>query len=111
MPDSHSLPEELAESLLRRLEVLETRCNHLEGALADLRGESPSGPGTGVAASNWLAQFDAVGEFRRREQLGRFRAAPAALAAVREDLANLNRYLAERGLPPRPDRYPELPNA
>ena len=100
----------LVQSILHRVEKLEARTARLED---DLRRGVPgnNSPG-GNSATGTLAEAEsrwkAVDEYRRRERLAHLRAPPDFLAALRDDLARLNAFLAERGLPLQADRYPEL---
>ena len=56
-----------------------------------------------------LAQMQALNEYYRREGAQHMAAEPDVLAAVRARRAKVNAYLEERGLPPQPDPYHELP--
>jgi len=56
-----------------------------------------------------IEQLKASGEYSRQKALARYRDDPAALRALREDLGRRNAYLAEQGLPPLEDDFPELP--
>ena len=54
------------------------------------------------------AQREAIDEFHRQESLALCRAYPEWLATIRAHDARANAFLASRGLPPLPERYPEL---
>ena len=51
----------------------------------------------------------ALTDYDRREGVQQMAAEPELLAAVRARRAKVNAYLEERGLPPEPDPYLELP--
>lgn len=111
MTNSDAPLNHFVESILRRLEALEARCSLLESAQSDSRKNSPQEPCADTTADDPLACLNATIEYRRCERLAYFQEHPAALAAVREDVARLNDYLVERGLRPLADRYPELSNS
>ena len=56
-----------------------------------------------------LARMRALDEYYRRDRVQFMAAHPELLAAVRARRAKVNAYLEERGLPPQPDPYHELP--
>lgn len=92
------------EALLRRVDALEARCARLEtAATAAPRQQRPADQ------PDPMRVFEALQEYSRQQSLERLRDDPSSLAAIREDRARLNEFLAARGLPPLPDRYPELP--
>lgn len=61
--------------------------------------------------STLMRQMKALNEFAHQESVAYYREHPDSLRAVREHLAKRNAYLVEQGLPPLPDRYPELPES
>ena len=54
------------------------------------------------------AQLEAVSEFQYQEFLALCRAYPDWLRTNKEHERRVDAFLAERGLPPLPERYPEL---
>ena len=95
---AHSLDHvvSVVDALERRVEALE----------AALKRDATAPP---LAIDVRLAQMQAVDEYYRRESVEQMAARPDLLAAVRGQRAKVNAFLDERGLPPRPDPYHELP--
>lgn len=56
-----------------------------------------------------MARMRAFDEFSRQESLERLRQRPEVLAELRARHARINEFYVSRGIPPRPDPYPELP--
>ena len=56
-----------------------------------------------------LARMRALDEYYRRDRVQFMAAHPELRAAMRDQRAKVNAYLEERGLPPDPDPYHELP--
>ena len=56
-----------------------------------------------------LARMRALDEYYRRDRVQFMAAHPELRAAMRDQRAKVNAYLEERGLPPQPDPYHELP--
>ena len=101
----------VVDALERRVEALETALKRMD--LPVDRG--PQAPllrtriTPHVDLDVRLAQMRALDEYYRREGVQHMAAEPDVLAAVRARRAKVNAYLEERGLPPQPDPYHELP--
>ena len=101
----------VVEALQRRVEALEAALKHTELPL----GGGPPAPVPHSRTSSHididirLAQMGAINDYYRREGLQQMATQPELLAAVRARRAKVNAYLEERGLPPEPDPYHELP--
>ncbi len=101
----------LVDALQRRVDTLEAACDRLQRQASSVAvGNRPSAravPRDGFSVQ--MAQMHAVNDFHQLEQIKLMAAEPDLLAGVRAQRATLNAYLEERGLPPRPDPYHELP--
>ena len=101
----------VVEALQRRVEALETALKGMDLPV----GGGPQAPLLQARTTPHLdfdvrlAQMGAVNDYYRREGVEHMAAEPDVLAAVRARRAKVNAYLEERGLPPQPDPYHELP--
>ena len=85
------------------VEALQRRVEALEAALKRDR-TTPH-----VDVDVRLARMRALDEYYRRDRVQFMAAHPELRAAMRDQRAKVNAYLEERGLPPDPDPYHELP--
>lgn len=101
----------LVDALQRRVDTLEAACDRLQRQASSVAvGNRPSAravPRDGFSVQ--MAQLRAANEYAMREQTKLMAARPDLLARDRAQGAKLNAYLEERGLPPQPDPYHELP--
>ena len=106
--------EELAsvvEALQRRVEALETALKGMDLPV----GGGPQAPLLQARTTPHvdfdvrLARMRALDEYYRRDRVQFMAAHPELRAAMRDQRAKVNAYLEERGLPPDPDPYHELP--
>ena len=101
----------VVEALQRRVEALEAALKRTDlpvggGPPAPLLRDRTM-PHIDIDVSR--AQMRALDDFDRRARLQQMATQPELLAAVRARRARVNGYLEERGLPPDPDPYHELP--
>jgi hypothetical protein len=102
-------------ALMKRVEALESRCARLEAgaSAAGAAAPEPDARTAGLIAHDDLSQkvavMHALNEYSRRQRLEELRERPESLAAIRADRAARSAFQLERGLPPMPDAYPELP--
>lgn len=101
----------VVEALQRRIEALEAALKRtelpLDGGPPAPLPHNRTTPHIDIDVR--LAQMGAVNDYYRREGLQQMAAEPELLAAARARRAKVNAYLEERGLPPEPDPYHELP--
>ena len=101
----------VVQALQRRVEALEAALKRTELPLSG----GPPVPLPHNRTSPHLdldvrrAQIRALDDYDRCERLQQMATQPELLAAVRARRAKANAYLEERGLPPEPDPYHELP--
>jgi len=98
-----------ADTLLRRIEQLEARVARLEQPPPTADTAHLSSAQLAARGEIQMAKLRANSEFARLERLEALRRDPTLLAAVRARRAAINAFYVERGLPPDPEPYPELP--
>lgn len=91
------------DQIVSAVEALKRRVEALEAAV---KRDATAPP---LAIDVRLAQMQALDEYYRRESVEQMAAFPDLLATARGRRAKINAFLEERGLPPQPDPYHELP--
>jgi hypothetical protein len=110
MTDATSPLPEAARTLLERIEQLEARVASLEQPPRSANDRAHlSSTALGARSEILMAKLRASSEFARQERIEELRRDPSLLAGIRARRAAVNAFFVERGLPPDPEPYPELP--